>query len=92
MAGGYAAAWQARPDDLYQGIASAMTPTSQSPTALYQSAIDMCHQSLRLNEKKCAPDDPSVYYHLGMAYENVNQPAQTGQGVGACAEDRSEEQ
>jgi hypothetical protein len=89
-AGGYAAAWQARSDDSYQGIAEAVPRTSQNPTAVYKPAIDMFQQSLRLNEQKGAHDDPSVYYRLRLAYENVNQPAQTRQGVGACAEDRSE--
>ena len=46
---------------------------------VYQSAIDMFQESLRLNEKKGAPDDPSVHYHLGLAYEKANQPAQARQ-------------
>jgi cellulose synthase operon protein C len=45
---------------------------------VYQSAIDMFQESLRLNEKKGA-DDPTVHYHLAMAYEKVNQPTQARQ-------------
>jgi tetratricopeptide (TPR) repeat protein len=46
---------------------------------VYQSAIDMFQESLRLAEKKGAADDPMVHYHLGMAYEKANQPAQARQ-------------
>ena len=41
---------------------------------VYGSAIDMFQESLRLNEKKGAPDDPTVHYHLGLAYQKANQP------------------
>lgn len=41
---------------------------------VYQSAIDMFQESLRLSEKKGAPEDPTVHYHLGLAYEKANQP------------------
>lgn len=46
---------------------------------VYQSAIDMFQESLRLNEKKGAADDPTVHYHLGLAYEKANQPVQARQ-------------
>ena len=46
---------------------------------VYQSAIDMFQESLRLSEKKGAADDPTVHYHLGLAYEKINQPAQARQ-------------
>jgi tetratricopeptide (TPR) repeat protein len=46
---------------------------------VYQSAIDMFQEALRLNEKKGAADDPNVHYHLGLAYEKVNQTAQARQ-------------
>jgi len=46
---------------------------------VYQSAIDMFQESLRLNEKKGGTDDPDVHYHLGLAYQKVNQPAQARQ-------------
>ena len=46
---------------------------------VYQSAIDMFQESLRLNEKKGAADDPTVHYHLGLAYQKANQPAQARQ-------------
>ena len=42
---------------------------------VYQSAIDMFQESLRLNEKKGGADDPTVHYHLGLAYQKANQPA-----------------
>jgi len=41
---------------------------------VYRSAIDMFQESLRLNEKAGAADDPSVHYHLGLAYQKANQP------------------
>jgi tetratricopeptide (TPR) repeat protein len=46
---------------------------------VYKSAIDMFQESLRLNEKRGANDDPTVHYHLGLAYEKVNQPVQARQ-------------
>ncbi len=46
---------------------------------VYQSAIDLFQESLRLSEKRGAADDPTVHYHLGLAYEKVNQPAQARQ-------------
>ena len=45
---------------------------------VYQSAIDMFQESLRLNEKQGA-DDPDVHYHLGLAYQKANQPVQARQ-------------
>jgi tetratricopeptide (TPR) repeat protein len=45
---------------------------------VYQSAIDMFQESLRLNEKR-GTDDPDVHYHLGLAYQKANQPAQARQ-------------
>jgi cellulose synthase operon protein C len=46
---------------------------------VYQSAIDLFQESLRLNEKRGAPEDATVHYHLGMAYQKANQPAQARQ-------------
>lgn len=46
---------------------------------VYQSAIDMFQESLRLNEKKGGADDPTVHYHLGLAYQKANQPVQARQ-------------
>jgi cellulose synthase operon protein C len=46
---------------------------------VYQSAIEMFQESLRLNEKRGAADDPVVHYHLAMAYQKVNQPSQARQ-------------
>jgi Tfp pilus assembly protein PilF len=41
---------------------------------VYRTAIDMFQESLRLGEKKGAPDDPTVHYHLALAYQKANQP------------------
>jgi tetratricopeptide (TPR) repeat protein len=46
---------------------------------VYQSAIDMFQEALRLSEKRGAADEPEIHYHLGLAYEKVNQPAQAKQ-------------
>jgi len=41
----------------------------------YQSAIDLFQEALRLAEKKRDPEDATVHYHLGIAYEKADQPA-----------------
>jgi tetratricopeptide (TPR) repeat protein len=46
---------------------------------VYQTAIDMFKESLRLNEKNGGSDDAMVHYHLGMAYQKANQPVQARQ-------------
>ena len=46
---------------------------------VYKSAIDLFQESLRLNEKRGEVDNPIVHYHLGLAYQKVNQPAQARQ-------------
>jgi len=46
---------------------------------VYQSAIQMFQESLRLNEKRGAADDPTVHYHLALAYEKLNQTSQARQ-------------
>jgi cellulose synthase operon protein C len=46
---------------------------------VYQSAIDMFQESIRLNERRGASDDATVHYHLGLAYEKANQPVQARQ-------------
>jgi tetratricopeptide (TPR) repeat protein len=46
---------------------------------VYQSAIQMFQESLRLNERKGAADDATVHYHLALAYEKLNQPTQARQ-------------
>jgi tetratricopeptide (TPR) repeat protein len=46
---------------------------------IYQSAIQMFQESLRLSEKRGAEDDPVVHYHLAMAYEKLNQTSQARQ-------------
>ncbi|HKU24209.1 MAG TPA: tetratricopeptide repeat protein, partial [Candidatus Sulfotelmatobacter sp.] len=42
---------------------------------IYHSAIDQFQEALRLNEKSGGPDSATVHYHLGLAYEKVNQNA-----------------
>ena len=46
---------------------------------VYRSAIDMFQESLRLSEKRGGADDTTVHYHLGLAYQKANQPAQARQ-------------
>jgi len=46
---------------------------------VYQSAIDMFQESLRLNEKKGGADDAMVHYHLALAYQKLNQVSQARQ-------------
>jgi tetratricopeptide (TPR) repeat protein len=46
---------------------------------VYQSAIDMFQEALRLGEKRGVSDDPTVHYHLGLAYQKVNQPGEARQ-------------
>ena len=41
----------------------------------YKSAIDLFQEALKLGEKARNADDPTVHYHLGMAYQKDNQPA-----------------
>jgi len=40
---------------------------------IYQSAISQFQEALRLGEKHGAPDDATIHYHLGMAYEKSSQ-------------------
>jgi len=42
---------------------------------VYQSAIGLFQESLRLREKQGGADDAEVHYHLGLAYQKANQPA-----------------
>jgi cellulose synthase operon protein C len=46
---------------------------------VYQSAVEMFQESLRLNEKRGAADDPVVHYHLALAYQKLNQTSQARQ-------------
>ena len=41
----------------------------------YSSAVDQFQEALKLAEKAKAPDNPTVHYHLGMAYERIGRPA-----------------
>jgi tetratricopeptide (TPR) repeat protein len=40
---------------------------------IYQSAVSQFQEAIRLNEKNGQPDDAEVHYHLGLAYEKLNQ-------------------
>ena len=40
---------------------------------IYQSAIGQFQEALKLGEKRGEPDDAAVHYHLGMAYQKLNQ-------------------
>jgi tetratricopeptide (TPR) repeat protein len=40
---------------------------------VYQSAIEMFQESLRLSQKDGSADDPTVHYHLGLAYQRTKQ-------------------
>ncbi len=42
---------------------------------IYQSAIGQFQEALKLGEKRGEPDDAAVHYHLGMAYQKLNQNA-----------------
>lgn len=46
---------------------------------VYQSAIDMFQESLRLSENQGTADSPTVHYHLALAYQKNNQPVQARQ-------------
>ena len=40
---------------------------------LYRSAIDLFEESLKLAEKAKQPDNPTVHYHLGLAYNKTGE-------------------
>jgi len=40
---------------------------------IYNSAIDQFLEALRLNQKNGGPDSATVHYHLGLAYQKLNQ-------------------
>jgi cellulose synthase operon protein C len=42
---------------------------------IYQSAISQFQEALRLSEQRGEPDDSTVHYHLGLAYQKANQNA-----------------
>jgi len=46
---------------------------------IYQSAIPQFQEALRLAEKHGEPDDSTVHYHLGLAFEKDHQPHQARQ-------------
>lgn len=46
---------------------------------IYQSAINQFQEALRLIEKHGSPDDSVLHYHLGLAYQKVNQIPQARQ-------------
>jgi tetratricopeptide (TPR) repeat protein len=39
----------------------------------YQSAVDLFQEALKLGEKNKSPDEATVHYHLGLAYEKTGQ-------------------
>ena len=39
----------------------------------YRSAIDLFEESLKLAEKAKQPDNPTVHYHLGLAYNKTGE-------------------
>ncbi|HJU09475.1 MAG TPA: tetratricopeptide repeat protein [Candidatus Binataceae bacterium] len=41
---------------------------------VYDSAINMFKEAIRLNEKYKQPDNPTYHYHLGLAYARASQP------------------
>jgi tetratricopeptide (TPR) repeat protein len=41
----------------------------------YQSAVDLFQEALKLGEKSKIPDDATVHYHLGLAYEKTGKAA-----------------
>jgi tetratricopeptide (TPR) repeat protein len=41
----------------------------------YTSAVGLFQEALKLSQKQSAPDNPSLHYHLGLAYAKANQPA-----------------
>ena len=40
----------------------------------YQSARDLFEEALRLAEKSKMPEDPTLHYHMGLAYDKTNEP------------------
>jgi tetratricopeptide (TPR) repeat protein len=42
----------------------------------YSSAIELFQEALKLAEKQKSPDNPTVHYHLGLAYQKIDKPAQ----------------
>jgi tetratricopeptide (TPR) repeat protein len=41
----------------------------------YQSAIDLFQEAVKLAKMSNAPEDATVQYHMGMAYQKVSQPS-----------------
>jgi tetratricopeptide (TPR) repeat protein len=75
-------------DNLDSALALAQTARrgmSESPNAadtlgwiyyqkgVYRSAIDLFEESLKLAEKAKEPDNPTVHYHLGLAYNKTGE-------------------
>jgi tetratricopeptide (TPR) repeat protein len=40
----------------------------------YKSAIDLFEEALELGKKGNSPDNPTVHFHLGLAYESIGEP------------------
>ena len=41
----------------------------------YRSAASLLQEALKLQSKNNEPDSPDIHYHLGMAYQKLEQPA-----------------
>ncbi|MCU1295790.1 MAG: Tetratricopeptide 1 repeat-containing protein [Acidobacteriaceae bacterium] len=41
----------------------------------YSSAIELFQEALKLAEKQKGADNPTVHYHLGLAYQKIDKPA-----------------
>jgi tetratricopeptide (TPR) repeat protein len=41
----------------------------------YKSAIDLFQEAIKLNDKAKAPENATLHYHLGLAYEKSDQPS-----------------
>ena len=45
----------------------------------YKSAIDLFQEALKLAEKEKAPENPTVHFHLGLAYEKLADKARASE-------------
>ena len=48
---------------------------------VYDSAINMFKEAIRLSDKYKQPDNPTYHYHLGLAYARASQPALAKQNL-----------
>jgi tetratricopeptide (TPR) repeat protein len=45
----------------------------------YKSAIDLFQEAIKLNDKAKSPENPTLHYHLGLAYQKNDQATQARQ-------------